>query len=86
MSVLTAIDATRICRRWSAGLDDPAAWTIPGPPVVDRARPPEPSRPYSWWSLVRNPQALLLTGMVGTAVAADTLLRVVTPGERPVGR
>ncbi|HEV7203271.1 MAG TPA: hypothetical protein VGN18_01605 [Jatrophihabitans sp.] len=74
MSVLGALDATRLCARWSEPTD-PAAW----------ARPvPTPSRPHraaveawSWRSWARNPHALLLTGMVGTSLLAEAAVRAV---------
>jgi hypothetical protein len=77
MSVLTALDATRICARWSP--DDPAAWVMPAPVL---ARPPRASAPqgeYSWWSLVRNPSAILVSGLVGTMATMDAVHRVVAP-------
>jgi hypothetical protein len=71
MSVLDALDATRICARSSAALADPAAWSRV--PTTPNRRPAAITAPtsYSWWSLVSNPQALLVTGMIGTMVAKD---------------
>jgi hypothetical protein len=71
MSVLDALDATRICERWTASAPQP----IPVP-IRPRVPVPAPVR-YSWWTLVRNPQALLVTGLVGTMLATDASLRAV---------
>jgi hypothetical protein len=77
MSVLTALDATRICARWSP--DDPAAWvSAPRPPERRRAAENR-TADYSWWSLVSNPYALLVTGLVGTMATVDAVQRVVAP-------
>lgn len=71
MSLFDALDATRICERWTAS-------TPPPVPVSSRPRVPVPDpKHYSWWTLVRNPQALLVTGLVGTMLATDASLRVV---------
>jgi hypothetical protein len=73
MSVLDALDATRICARRSAPA---AAWANPAPPLP-RPRPvPVPHGDYSWWSLARNPHAMLMTGLIGAMVATDTVARM----------
>jgi hypothetical protein len=73
MSVLDALDATRICARWSADLDDPQAWLMaPAPPPASRPSAPEPG--YSWWRFLRNPRAMVVAGMVTTMVATDAVL------------
>jgi hypothetical protein len=77
MSILAALDATRICARSSVASD---AWTRPIP--VAARRPMTPTGDYSWRSLLRNPHALLLTGMVSTVVARDALGQVVAPLRR----
>jgi hypothetical protein len=74
MSVLDLLDATNIC----APPPDPAAWVIsaPVPPRrVPLAAPPD----YSWRSLARNPQALLLSGVIAAGLVRDALARVVGP-------
>jgi hypothetical protein len=68
MSLFSRLDATRICARWSP--DDPSVWATPVP-VPERARPAAAPARYSWRALVRNPQALVLTGVVGTLVVLD---------------
>lgn len=75
MSVLDALDATRICSRWSAPLADPAVWARPIPMAPRRAAAQRD--PYSWRSLARNPHAMLVTGMVGAVMAKDAVLAVV---------
>ncbi len=78
MSVLAALDATRICSRRSA---DPSAWANPVP--VPERTPARTEAGFSWRSLIRNPHAILVTGLVGTAVAADTVLhRLPVAGRR----
>lgn len=77
MSVLTALDATRICARWSP--DDPAVWTRPAPAVARPPRATAPTDGYSWWSLARNPSAILVSGLVGTMATVDAVSRVVAP-------
>ncbi len=77
MSFLQALDATAIASRSSAALADPAAWAM-GTPVVSRPKAVAPTRDrYSWWTLVRNPHAMVVTGMVGAMMARDALLRAV---------
>jgi hypothetical protein len=77
MSFLQALDATAIASRSSAALADPAAWAM-GAPVVTRPKAAAPARDrYSWWTLARNPHALVVTGMVGALMARDALLRTV---------
>jgi hypothetical protein len=78
MSVLDALDATRICARRSMPLPD-AAWIISAPTVARRAPAQVPRSRYSWWSLARNPNAMLVSGMVVTALARDTVLRILAP-------
>jgi len=78
MSLLAALDATRICARDSAALADPAAWLL-APPPAPRREAPEAQRGYSWWALARNPSALLVTGLVGGLAARDAALRAVRP-------
>ena len=68
MSLLNMLDATRMCS--SAALADPAAWARPVSPAR-RAAASERSECFSWLSLVRNPRAMLVTGMVGGVMAAD---------------
>ena len=70
MSVLDALDATRLCARWSTA-DDPAVWVIPAPPVPDRTAAPAPQ--FSWSAFVRNPYALIVSGVVGTMAAVDAV-------------
>lgn len=77
MSVLTALDATRICARWSP--DDPSAWAMPAPEPVRRPRVSARPGGYSWWSLVRNPSAILVTGLVGTMATVDAVQRLAAP-------
>ena len=82
MSVLELLDATRICAHWSPA--GPDAWARPVPvphrPVTRRPLPGPPGpgpAGYSWRALARNPQALLVTGMVGALVAADSAARLL---------
>lgn len=84
MSVLAALDATRICARWSEPLADPAAWALPMADLPARATAPRPAAEartadYSWWSLARNPHAILVTGMVGTVLVKDAVVRALAP-------
>jgi hypothetical protein len=72
MSVLDALDATRICARSTVA---PDAWTRPVPVAIRREI--KPAGDYSWRALLRNPQALLLTGMVSTVMVKDAVLRSV---------
>jgi hypothetical protein len=75
MSVLDALDATRICARSSVA---PDAWTRPVPVSERRGSPAQPAGgDYSWRSLLRNPHALLVTGMVSTVLVKDAVLRTV---------
>ena len=82
MSVFDALNATSICAR-----SLPASTPSPAPPVQQPARtvPAE----YSWWSLARNPLAILVTGAVGTMATVDALRRSLSlPAARkfePVG-
>ncbi|MDT4914044.1 MAG: hypothetical protein QOC66_3172 [Pseudonocardiales bacterium] len=78
MSVLDGLDATRICSRWSASLDD-AAWVMSAPPLPRRAPVQVHPDRYSWWSLVRNPHAMMMTGLVGTVLAKDAMLHALVP-------
>lgn len=74
MSVFAALDATRLCSRWSEPLADPSAWArpLPTPP-----RPHVVTPAWSWRALARNPHAMLLTGMVGTSMLAEATVRLV---------
>ncbi|HET6878290.1 MAG TPA: hypothetical protein VFH38_12225 [Jatrophihabitans sp.] len=86
MSVLDALDATRICARWSQPLADPQAWATPAPvPARERPAAPEPVD-YSWWALARNPNALLVTGMISTVLMKDAMLRVFAAPLRSAAR
>jgi hypothetical protein len=76
MSVLDALDATRLCARWSTA-DDPSVWVIPAPPLP--VRPTAPPAEFSWTAFVRNPYALLVTGVVGTMAALDAVRGSVPP-------
>lgn len=78
MSVLDALDATRICARGSGSLADPAVWARPVP-VTTRTKPTPALSPFSWTSLARNPHAILMTGMIGAVLVKDAMLRVVAP-------
>lgn len=69
---MSVLDATRICARGSAPLADPSAWLM-APPASPRPKPEPAPTSYSWWSLVRNPHALLVTGMVGAALIRDAI-------------
>jgi hypothetical protein len=75
MFVLDALDATRICARSSAALADPDVWRRPVP-IAPRQALPAPTTSYSWRHLVRNPHALLVTGMVSTLMVKDALARL----------
>lgn len=76
MSVFHALDATRLCARWSEPLTDPAPWARPVPTAA--ARPEHAvDRVWSWRALARNPHAMLLTGMVGASMLAEATLRLV---------
>jgi hypothetical protein len=70
MSVLDRLDATRLCARWSPQDEDVWARPIPVPVPERRVASAEPVR-YSWRALVRNPLALVVTGMVGALVVLD---------------
>jgi hypothetical protein len=74
-----ALDATRICARSSAALADPDVWRNPIPVRPRRAVPTTPAEDYSWRSLLRNPHALLVTGMMSTVIVKDALLRLTGP-------
>lgn len=75
MSVLDALDATRICARSSAALAGPEAWLMAAPSAPRRTRPRTEPAGYSWWSLLRNPHAILVTGMLGPLAAKDAVIR-----------
>jgi hypothetical protein len=66
--VLSTLSATRICARWSP--DDPDVWARPVPVLVRPARA-ELVTDFRWRALLRNPQALALTGMVAAAVTVE---------------
>lgn len=74
---MSVFDATRICARWSPPPADSSAWLI-APPPTPRPKPVRAPVRYSWWSLVRNPHALLVTGMVGAALARDAIRAAAT--------
>jgi hypothetical protein len=74
MSVLDALDATRICARSSV---TPDAWTRPVPVAARRESAAQWAGDYSWRSLLRNPHALLLTGMISTVMVKDAILATV---------
>jgi hypothetical protein len=75
MSVLDVLDATNICTRWS----DPAAWAMDPLPTPRREPVATVVVDYSWWSLARNPQALLLSGVITAGLVRDALARFVAP-------
>jgi hypothetical protein len=66
--MLPTLDATRICTRWSPEAAD--AWARP---VPVRERAPRAAAPadFRWRALLRNPQALALTGMVAALVTVE---------------
>ena len=73
MSVLDVLDATNLCSQWSG----PEAWALT---AADSPRPvrrvqQDPSSAFSWWSLARNPQALLLTGVIAAGLVRDNVVR-----------
>jgi hypothetical protein len=80
MLFLDALDATRIAGRWSPDED---AWQlltpVPGPRIATSAAVgadvpvPQAAPRYSWWTLARNPHAMVVTGMVGTVLVRDAL-------------
>lgn len=74
MSVLDVLDATRLCSRWSD--PDPTVWARP---VLTPApvREPVAQHAHSWRSFVRNPRAILMTGLVGADLATGALRRAV---------
>ena len=72
MSVLDVLDATNIC----APRLDPTAWAMSTPLPPRRALPVAPTE-YSWWSLARNPQALLLTAVITAGLVRDSLAQVM---------
>ena len=76
MFLLDALDATRMCS--SAALRDPAAWAMPLAPA-ERGPVVAAADCFSWRSLVRNPRALLVTGVVGGVLATDAALRMLPP-------
>lgn len=65
MSVLHALDATRLCSRPV----EPSAWALVTPVVTREAA--EPPAAFSWLSLLRNPRAVVVTGVFGSLLAAD---------------
>ncbi len=69
MSVFDALNATSICAR-----SLPAS-TTPAPPGPRPVRSTPPPADFSWWSLARNPLAILVTGAVGTMATVDALRR-----------
>jgi hypothetical protein len=71
MSVLSVLDATTLC---GSSSNTPSA-PVSTPPVRTR---PAPAGPFSWWALARNPQALLVTGMLGAVVVKDAVGAVLT--------
>lgn len=75
MSVLDVLDATRLCQ---PALDSSAWVSRPSAPVR-REPPPLPPVEFSWFSLARNPQALLLTGVIAAGWVRDALARAATP-------
>jgi hypothetical protein len=81
MFVLDALDATRICARSSAALADPEVWKRPVPVTRRRPSPVQGPDTYSWRSLVRNPHAMVVAGMVGTVMVKDVMLGILA-GER----
>jgi hypothetical protein len=70
MSVLDVLDATRVCAR-----SLPPSPPAPAPTVARRETRTAPPAAYSWWSLARNPLAVLVTGAVGTMATVDALRR-----------
>ncbi len=68
MAGIGALNATRLCARWSP--DDAAVWTRPVPVPV-RAPRPNVTTGYRWRTLLRNPQALAVTGMVAAVVTVE---------------
>jgi hypothetical protein len=66
--MLPTLDATRVCARWSP--DAPDAWARPVP-VRERAPRPDAPEQYRWRALLRNPQALAVTGMVAALVTVE---------------
>jgi hypothetical protein len=81
MSVLAALDATRICSRSPA---DPSAWVMAAPPAVRRERPSISADDYAWSALVRNPLALVVSGVIGAMATVDAVRNVVSRPTRPV--
>lgn len=75
MTLFAALDATRIADHY---LDDadPDRWSR-AVPVASRTLTPVDVA-YSWWALARNPQALLLSGVVGVLVARDAVRAALT--------
>ena len=49
-------------------------------PTFERVPAAEPSGCFSWSSLVRNPRAILVTGLVGGAAVADAAVRIFAGG------
>ncbi|GAB2478017.1 hypothetical protein GCM10027265_31060 [Jatrophihabitans fulvus] len=77
MSVLDRLDATRLCASSSVALADPAAWARPIPVRRAPVAVPQP-QPFSWRAMVRNPNALVFSGMMGTVIAKDAVVRLLT--------
>jgi hypothetical protein len=80
MSVFDVLDATRVCGRWSAGLDDPAVWVLPAPELPRRASAQTPAGAFRWSALARNPRALVVTGMAAPLLAAEAVRRTLGVG------
>ncbi len=76
MSLLSALDATRVADRLVDDSDD-ARWARPIA-VPQRQAVAAAAIGYSWWSLARNPNALLLTGMMGVLVVRDAVRGALT--------
>jgi hypothetical protein len=72
MSVLAALDATTLCTPRPVAAE---AWALPV--LTYEPRPVTAPAEFSWWSLVRNPQALLLTGVITANLVRDALARAV---------
>jgi hypothetical protein len=71
MSVLHALDATRLCSRPV----EPNAWALATPVA---ARPVEPVADFSWLAMLRNPRAVVVTGLFGSLLAADRVAAGIT--------
>lgn len=74
--MLNVLDATSLCARQPIASE---AWALA---VLLPARPEPPDNPpaaFSWFSLARNPQALLLTGVITAGLVRDAVARAVSP-------